>query len=340
MTKISVIIPVYNAQNYLKRCLDSVYNQTLKDIEIICIDDCSTDNSLNILNGYAKNDERIKVIACKTNGGESVARNIGIDNATGEYIAFLDNDDFIDLNFYEKLYSKAIETNSDIVKGEVCIYDYNGNKSYGSLNQEIRQNNSKLFFAYNWWTAIYKTKLVKDNNIRLLEGYPLGADVLFLNEAILKCNKLELVDDVFYHYIRREDSGDSKVLSLKKIKSVMDIHEKIVDNINENIGQLDKLGVLFLYNWCVLCGLNYARRRKTLESLEYCICKVYDIYKKCLYKNELIENLNKTHKLESYYLNNKTKEDLINLYIKNDTFQKRFIANLRFNMLINKVENV
>ena len=84
MPKVSVIIPVYNAQDYLGRCLDSVCNQTLKDIEIICVNDCSKDNSLNILNEYAEKYPNMKVIDCKVNGGESVARNIGLDNATGE----------------------------------------------------------------------------------------------------------------------------------------------------------------------------------------------------------------------------------------------------------------
>ena len=108
MSKVSVIIPVYNAEKYLKKCLDSVINQTLPDIEIICVNDCSKDSSLNILKEYSLKDERIKIIDCEQNGGESVARNIGIDNASGDYLAFVDNDDVIDLDFFEKLYNRAI----------------------------------------------------------------------------------------------------------------------------------------------------------------------------------------------------------------------------------------
>ena len=110
MTKLSVIVPVYNAENYLERCLDSLIEQTLDEIEIICVDDNSADKSLEILKKYAKKDERLRYIHCDINGGESKARNIGLDNANGEFIAFVDNDDTVDIDFYEKLYNKARET--------------------------------------------------------------------------------------------------------------------------------------------------------------------------------------------------------------------------------------
>ena len=101
MVKVSVVIPVYNVEDYLRDCLDSIVNQTLKDIEIICINDGSTDNSLEILEHYKSKDERIKVIS-QENGGISAARNKGIDLASGDYISFIDSDDYIDNNFYEK----------------------------------------------------------------------------------------------------------------------------------------------------------------------------------------------------------------------------------------------
>ena len=109
--KVSVIIPVYNTEKYLEKCLYSVCNQTLSDIEIICINDCSTDNSREILNKYAADDERIKIINFEENKGAAAARNAGIDAATGEYIGFVDSDDYPDLDFYEKLYNKAENRN-------------------------------------------------------------------------------------------------------------------------------------------------------------------------------------------------------------------------------------
>lgn len=103
MAKISIIVPVYNTEKFLEKCLNSLINQTLKDIEIICINDGSTDKSLQILEKFANKDKRIQIIN-QTNSGLSVARNIGIKKAKGEYIGFVDSDDWVDLNFFEQLY--------------------------------------------------------------------------------------------------------------------------------------------------------------------------------------------------------------------------------------------
>ena len=115
MPRVSVIIPVYNVAPYLPRCLDSVVGQTLRDIEIICIDDCSADGSAAILAEYAAHDSRIKVVPFEQNRGVSAARNAGLDVATGEWIGFVDGDDKIDLDFFEKLYAQASATDADII---------------------------------------------------------------------------------------------------------------------------------------------------------------------------------------------------------------------------------
>ena len=106
--KISVLIPVYNVEKYLERCLKSVCNQSFKDIEIICINDGSTDSSLSILEEYAKNDSRIKIID-KSNSGYGISMNIGLDNATGDYVGIIESDDFADLGMFETLYNMAVE---------------------------------------------------------------------------------------------------------------------------------------------------------------------------------------------------------------------------------------
>ena len=111
--KISIIVPVYNVEKYLERCLDSLINQTLKDIEIICINDGSTDNSSEILKEYAKKDSRI-IIINQNNQGISVARNNGMNKAKGKYIGFVDSDDWVDLDFFEKLYKAAEKHNAQI----------------------------------------------------------------------------------------------------------------------------------------------------------------------------------------------------------------------------------
>ena len=111
--KISVIIPMWEVKDFLERCLDSVVNQTFKDLEIICVDDGSTDNSLEIAKRYADKDERIQLIHREHSAGPGAARNIGLDRARGKYIGFVDSDDWIDLDFYEKLYNAAEKHNAD-----------------------------------------------------------------------------------------------------------------------------------------------------------------------------------------------------------------------------------
>ena len=118
MVKVSIIVPVYNVENYIERCLKSLVNQTLKDIEILIINDGTPDNSIEICEKYAKNDNRIKIFN-KENEGLGLTRNYGIERATGEYIAFVDSDDYVTLDMCENLYNAAIENNADIVYGEV-----------------------------------------------------------------------------------------------------------------------------------------------------------------------------------------------------------------------------
>ena len=120
--KISVVIPIYNAEEYLEECLESVVGQTLRDIEIICINDGSTDNSAKICEKYAKKDKRIIFVSTE-NKGPGAARNTGLGFAKGEFIGFVDSDDWIDLDFYEKLYTAAVETDADIATGGIVRKD-------------------------------------------------------------------------------------------------------------------------------------------------------------------------------------------------------------------------
>jgi len=119
---VSIIVPVYNVEKYLEKCLESIINQTLKNLEIICVNDGSTDNSLQILEDYAKKDQRIKIIN-KKNRGSGAAKNTGMKNASGEYIGFVDSDDWVDLAMFEKLYNRAKSQKSDMVMCPIYIYD-------------------------------------------------------------------------------------------------------------------------------------------------------------------------------------------------------------------------
>lgn len=220
MHKLSVIIPIYNVENYLEKCLDSVCNQSLRDIEIICINDGSTDNSLNILKDYASKDPRIKIIS-KENSGQATARNLGIKEAQGEYIAFVDADDFIEHDMFEKLYSKAKNNNLDIAMCKIATYDnqtgeIKNNVWYYMLG--VFRDFEKEFFTHNDtknftcniavtpYNKIYKTTLIKDNNILFPEGL-IFEDEKFFFDVYLRAQKVSIVDEFLYYYrINRKGS--------------------------------------------------------------------------------------------------------------------------------------
>lgn len=231
--KVSVVIPVYNVEKYLRQCLDSVVNQTLRDIEIICIDDGATDHSGAILDEYAAHDDRIKVVH-KENGGYGKGMNIGLGLATGEYIGIVEPDDFIELDTYETLYNKAKETGVDFVKANVWVFS--SLKKY--IIQTFRDrvcynkvlNRSEYLLAYTdtacrIWSFIYKADFLKNNSIKFLETP--GAsyqDTSFWLKVIFDAKSGYFLDRAFYHY--RIDNPNSSVHQNTKILNVVtELHE-------------------------------------------------------------------------------------------------------------------
>ena len=208
---VSVIIPVYNVEKYLRRCLDSVVNQTLRDIEIICVDDGSTDGSLAILEEYAARDPRIKVIK-QVNAGAAKARDAGIRLAGGKYIGFTDADDYIDPNFYERLFSAAVKNGASIAKaGLKRVVNGVAEEPTWSLNTfiEKKQDALPLFarFYYQFTSAIYDSELLKKNKICFAdENFLVGEDVLFLLKVCQKGESFVLVPNVFYYYVKNASS--------------------------------------------------------------------------------------------------------------------------------------
>lgn len=214
MPKVSVIIPVYNTEKYLRKCLDSTCNQTLLDIEIICIDDCSTDNSLNILKEYSSKDERIKLIEFKENKGAAVARNLGITEASGEYIAFLDSDDYPEKsNFYERLYNSAIENDADITKGAYKNSDDGFVDE--TINAKILENKNN--FCSTYCSAIFRNDFIKGNSIKFPELRDME-DPVFAFKCALKANKVEVVPECNLIITKRDNSITSKVPTIEQIK--------------------------------------------------------------------------------------------------------------------------
>lgn len=220
MKKVSIIIPIYNSEKYLNKCLDSVCNQTLKDIEIICVNDCSPDNSLTVLQEYAKNDSRIKLIDFIENKGASVARNAGIEASMGEYIGFVDSDDFVDLDFYEKLYTKAKEKDADVVKGNIYNCDEKSKNpilsNFYNMNDKIREN--KAYFYYGFTSAIYKKALIDRHNIRFPENISHFEDPYFSIQIAIYLDKIVFDDSAHYFYVKHNDSATHNYGTLKKMQ--------------------------------------------------------------------------------------------------------------------------
>ena len=258
MPKVSIVVPVCNVQKYLKECIDSLISQTLKDIEIICVDDGSTDDSGKILDEYAEKDSRVKVIH-KPNSGYGHSMNVGFDSATGEYIGIVESDDYAEPLMFETLYNVASTNDLDVVKSGYYMYYTNpvrNEKVY--IVSKILANRtfcpstyfrSKMemvdFFNIKptIWSAIYRKDFIRQNNVRFLESP--GAsyqDAGFNFKVMATAGKIQLIRDAFLHY--RQDNSGSSVNSKGKVFCICDEYQEMQRFLEENPlikGKLEKV---------------------------------------------------------------------------------------------------
>lgn len=204
MPKVSVIVPIYNVEKYLEKCINSLLSQTLEDIQIILVNDGSKDNSGNIAKEYEKNNKNRIIYVEKENGGLSDARNYGLKYATGDFIAFLDSDDYIEKNAYEEMYNKAIEENADYVECDF-IWEF-PNKIRVDKQYPYKNKKEMLSFVrVVAWNKLIKRQLIIDNNLEFPKGLRYE-DVEFTYKLIPFINKFANVDKPFIHYVQREGS--------------------------------------------------------------------------------------------------------------------------------------
>lgn len=228
MTAISIIIPIYNAEKYLLKCLDALANQTFKDIEILCIDDGSKDKSLRILKQYASQDSRFKVFT-QTNSGPAAARNLGLKNASGKYLMFCDSDDWYEPNMCEQMYKTIISQNVDVVVCGCNIIDEEKNirlqedLSYYQLKYEKKQNiTTDVFWNTNvlLWNKIFKTDIIRHYKMSFPTGYEHDDDCFYWQYMIVS-QTAYFLQDKLYNYLRRNNSIMGKVYN-KTNKSIYD----------------------------------------------------------------------------------------------------------------------
>ena len=246
--KVSIIVPVYNVEKYIKKCLDSLVRQTLKEIEIIVVNDGSPDNSQKIIDKYVKKYPNKVKSYIQKNGGQGSARNFGLTKATGEYVGYVDSDDFVELDMYERMYNKAKEEKSDII---VCG-SYNVNEITAlketdldkMIFDDMKQN--AFFGRMAVWNKIYKKELLTKNNLEFRSKI-WYEDVDFTLKALSYAKKITYVNKPFYNYLIREGSTMNNsnidrnleileafdcILKNKKIKIDKDIIEFLaIDNI-------------------------------------------------------------------------------------------------------------
>lgn len=283
MIAVSVIVPIYNVEEYLHKCINSIINQTLNNIEIICINDSSTDNSLSILKEYAKQDKRVKIINFENNQGVALARNAGLEIAKGEYVCFIDADDWIDGDFLSQLYQRAIINNSDIVMAPMIEIDYNGNAFLREETQKLFDSGDKFYGCTDFKPAIYKKALIKENDINFPPKVILCEDMLFLTQILIKAKNVSVVMDTKYFYRRRLNSGNSQLLNTNQIESALPILEKIANLFLEC--ELSE-GVYFAYNNILNILITFSI--KTQESnAKKCLKLLYSLYDNFKQKDKL-----------------------------------------------------
>ena len=237
--KVSILVPIYNVEKYLRQCLDSLVGQTLQEIEIICINDGSTDSSPEVIKEYAKEDERIKVIT-KKNSGYGDSMNKGLAKATGEYIGIVESDDFIELDAFEKLYALAKEFDADVVRGN--FYEYRGGKNQVNLSvdpQDVgrlvnpKQRTSIFYQQPAIWSSIYRKQFLDDHKIRFLPTP--GAsyqDTGFNFKVWASTERAIFTQEAFLHY--RLDNENASVKSPGKIMCVAEEYAEIEKYLRDN----------------------------------------------------------------------------------------------------------
>lgn len=276
MAKVSVIVPVYNVEKYIRKCLDSLVNQTLEDMEIIVVNDGSKDASIDIVKEYVEKYNNIKLYE-KENGGLSDARNYGLQFATGKYIAFLDSDDYVDVNLYKRMYEKSKKEDSDMVECNFYwTYDKKNKKDIGQKYKGQKEMFEKARVVA--WNKLYKKEVLDNAKVQFPKGLRYE-DVEFFYKLIPHIENVSFVKEPLIYYVQRKQSIVNT--QNEKTKDIFTVLENVIAYYKEhNLYEEYKEVIEYTYARLLLCS-SFKR-----------MCKIKDknIRKKLL--NETWINLN------------------------------------------------
>lgn len=252
---VSVIVPVFNVEQYLSKCIDSILQQSYKNIEVIIVDDGSTDSSSEICDEYKRKDTRVKVIH-KTNGGLSSTRNKGLDLCNGSYVMFIDSDDYIEKNMVKDLVMAAIKQDADIVQcGFQTIYeDGSIKRKYNYENLVIKHKDNILdeYFNQNLINVIVCNKLYKSKlfeNIRMIEGRN-QEDYMLMPELLSKVDKFVNINGIYYNYLQRYNSIMNSTFSEKKLDAIY-AGEHVINFCNQKIPKYKNKAIILMCKNCI-----------------------------------------------------------------------------------------
>ena len=300
--KVSIIVPCYNVEQYLERGIGSLSRQTLGDIEIICVNDASTDGTLRLLETLALMDMRITVINLKKNGGVSNARNTGINKAKGEYIGFLDPDDMVDFDFCQKLYDAAKKDETDMAVANLKCHKFHliDKKivEYVETNPKWRPIEfiaSNLFFFTGHYAAIYRRKFLKENKLEYPTELSNGEDHIFEKRCILalhcKHGRYTVVPQTFYHHIRRLGSLDSCFFNMRQLSANLDAVKMALEMLNNAPGVSERDYNLFIVPRVSYLFTGLLERVTSQKSFELIAETLVNMYKNMKYHGELSKNI-------------------------------------------------
>lgn len=327
MPKVSIIVPIYNSEKYMEKCIDSILNQTLNDIEIILVNDGSTDSSLEIAERYKQRDKRV-IIINQINSGPSIARNNGIKIATGKYIGFVDSDDYIEKTMYEKLFEVA-----DNNKVNVAMCNYNEIFLYDNKKQVVKSNlknytvyykeeilseiistfsGNKNYGFYSLWNKLYSREWLSNSNITLDINRDHGEDWWFNINVFSKIDSCICIDDYLYNYVHVNKESLMIKYRENQFDLFLDGRKKLISIIPKDLINYGELNTRFVYEFSsyIIRTLKEVKNKNKRNSLIYNVLKNADVIESC----KITEKLPIKYKIVTFFIRNNLMKQTIFLY--------------------------